>query len=71
MQMNLEFSALIEDTDISSFGLIAAVSSANDCKDEDFDRVIQILDESGDEVNITQDKLFQVFDQHGLNNFIL
>lgn len=71
MQMDFEFDSLIEDTDISSFGLIAAVSSAKDCNDEDFDRVIQILDESGDEVNITQDKLFQIFDQHGLNNFIL
>ena len=57
--------------DISSFGLIAAVSSSKDCKDEDFDRVVHIIDECGDDVNITQDELFQVFDQHGLNNFIL
>ena len=71
MDMDFALNGLAEDTDIASFGLIAAVSSAQDCTDEDFERVIQILDECGDEVNITRDKFIEVFDQHGLSGFIL
>ena len=60
-----------EDLDISSFGLIAAISKAEDCKDKDCDNVIQIRDESGDEVNITEEKFIEMFDQRGLGSFIL
>lgn len=60
-----------EETDISSFGLIAAISKAEDCTDEEFANMVQILDEEGDEVNITRDKFIELYDQHGLTGFIL
>lgn len=60
-----------QDIDISSFGLIAAISKTEDCTDEDFDNVIQIIDESGDEVNITQERFVELFDKEGLSGLIL
>jgi hypothetical protein len=71
MDMDFLFDGLIEDEDISSFGLIAAVSTAKDCKNKDFDKVVQILDETGDEVNITDNNILEVFDQQGLSGLIL
>ena len=59
------------EMDIASFGLIAAISTAEDCKDEDFANVIKILDEDGTEVNITTDKFVELFDTHGLSGIIL
>ena len=70
MKMDFALNGLIEDADISSFGLIAAVSKADDCTDKDFDNIIQILDESGDEVNIT-DNTLEIINQHNLSNIIL
>lgn len=69
--MDTKFEKITEETDISSFGLIAAISTAEDCNDEDFANTVQILDEAGDEVNITRDKFIELFDQHGLTAFIL
>ena len=69
--MDFALNGLLEDADISSFGLIAAVSTAEDCQDEHFDQVIRILDEQGDEVNVTQEKFIEIFDQNGLSGFIL
>ena len=71
MKMDFALNGLIEDTDISSFGLIAAVSKADDCTDKDFDNIIQILDESGDEVNITNDNIEELFAQRDLSSIIL
>lgn len=71
MDMDFLFDGLIEDEDISSFGLIATVSTAKDCKNKDFDKVVQILDETGDEVNITDNNILEVFDQQGLSGLIL
>lgn len=71
MNMDFALNGLIEDADIASFGLIASVLTAKDFADEDFEQVIQILDESGEEVNITRDKFIEVVDQHGLSGLIL
>lgn len=71
MKMDFALNGLIEDTDISSFGLIAAVSKTDDCTDKDFDNIIQILDESGNEVNITGNNLDELFEQRNLSGFIL
>ena len=66
------FNDLTDDSeDISSFGLVAVVSTAKDCKKKDFDNIVQILDEDGNEVNVTHEKFIEMFDQHGLNSFIL
>jgi len=40
-------------------------------KDAQMDNIIQIIDESGKEVNCTYDKFIEIFDQEGLAGFIL
>lgn len=40
-------------------------------KDADLNKVIQIIDESGDVVNCTYNKFVEIFDKEGLAGFIL
>lgn len=37
----------------------------------DFEKIIQIIDETGTEVNCTYDKFVEIFDQEGLAGFII
>ncbi len=72
MDMEFKNDIFSQDLDISSFGLVAAISKAEDCTNEDFDNVIQIIDETtGDKVNITQEKFIELFDMEGLSGLIL
>lgn len=47
------------------------ISKAADVEAEAFDNVIQIIDERGNEVNCTIDKFIEIFDNRGLEGFIL
>lgn len=52
-------------------GEIMFLSKASDIEKEVFENVIQIIDETGNEVNCTIDKFIEIFDTHGLEGFIL
>ena len=47
------------------------ISKAADVAPEAFDNAIQIIDETGNEVNCTIDKFIEIFDNKGLEGFIL
>lgn len=47
------------------------VSKAQDVETADFENIIQIVDETGNEVNCTFDKFVEIFDKEGLSGFIL
>lgn len=70
--MDLKFTqqGLFEDEQ-SECGSVMFVSKAADVSDEAFDNVIQIIDETGNEVNCTIDKFIEIFDNRGLEGFIL
>jgi hypothetical protein len=46
------------------------ISKDEDVEDAEINNVIQIIDESGDEVNCTYDKFLEIFDTEGLAGFI-
>ena len=52
-------------------GEVMFISKAADVAPEAFDNVIQIIDETGNEVNCTIDKFIEIFDNKGLEGFIL
>ena len=54
--------------DLSS---IAPISVSSDVEVEDLNKIITIIDESGDEVSCTYAKFMQIFDKEGLAGFIL
>ena len=47
------------------------VSKDETVSDEELERVIGIIDESGSEVTCTFDKFVEIFDKEGLTGFIL
>ncbi len=47
------------------------LSKAPDVKDIDMQNIIQIVDESGEEVSCTYDKFVEIFDNEGLAGFIM
>jgi hypothetical protein len=40
-------------------------------EETEMEKVIQIIDESGQEVNCTYDKFVEIFDEEGLSGFIM
>ncbi len=70
--MDLKFTqdGLLKD-ELTECGEVMFVSKASDVEQSAFDNVIQIIDESGNEVNCTVDKFIEIFDTHGLEGFIL
>jgi len=52
-------------------GEVMFLSKADDVERKVFDNVIQIIDETGNEVNCTIDKFIEIFDNRGLEGFIL
>ena len=59
---------MTEQNDSNSY-LILSKSEA--VPETDFENVIQIIDESGMEVNCTYDKFVEIFDKEGLAGFIM
>lgn len=47
------------------------LSKAPEVKDIDIQNIIQIVDESGEEVSCTYDKFVEIFDNEGLAGFIM
>lgn len=47
------------------------LSKAPEVKDIDIQNIIQIVDESGEEVSCTYDKFVEIFDKEGLSGFIM
>ena len=47
------------------------LSKAKDVSDEDFENVVSIIDESGNEINCTVNKFIEIFDKQGLDGFVL
>ena len=47
------------------------LSKSDDVKDVDIQNIIQIVDESGEEVSCTYDKFVEIFDNEGLAGFIM
>ncbi|MBO6257065.1 hypothetical protein J6N69_03400 [bacterium] len=56
---------------LNNIGEVMFVSKAADVEESAFDNVIQIIDEAGNEVNCTIDKFIEIFDNQGLEGFIL
>lgn len=56
------------ESDSNSYMIISKDPSI---KDVDMENVIQIIDESGNEVSCTYDKFVEIFDEQGLSGFIM
>lgn len=73
--MNFKFdeTALFEhkDNGLSDINSYLILSKNEAVANADFEKVIQIVDESGMEVNCTYDKFVEIFDQEGLAGFIM
>lgn len=72
--MNLQFTknGLDEiDNNFDNDGELMILSKASDIKNKDFSKVVQIIDESGNEINCTVDKFIEIFDKEGLDGFIM
>ncbi len=72
--MDLKFTqnGIIEqEKALSNYGEVTFISKAAGVEEEAFANVVQIIDESGNEVNCTIDKFIEIFDNHGLEGFIM
>ena len=73
--MNFEFneSRLFEhkDNELNDSNSYLILSKSEAVPETDFENVIQIIDESGMEVNCTYDKFVEIFDKEGLAGFIM
>lgn len=73
--MNFEFSEtrLFEhkDNELNDSNSYLILSKSEAVPETDFENVIQIIDESGMEVNCTYDKFVEIFDKEGLAGFIM
>lgn len=47
------------------------ISKAKEIDDSKFDEIVEIIDESGNEVVCTVEKFIEIFDNYGLEGFIL
>lgn len=73
--MNFEFNEtrLFEhrDNELKDSNSYLILSKSEAVPETDFENVIQIIDESGMEVNCTYDKFVEIFDKEGLAGFIM
>ena len=73
--MNFEFNEtrLFEhkDNELNDSNSYLILSKSEAVPETDFEIVIQIIDESGMEVNCTYDKFVEIFDKEGLAGFIM
>ncbi len=73
MEFNFGETTLLEHKDnaLSDVNSYLILSKAANVEENDMQNVIQIIDESGEEVNCTYDKFVEIFDQEGLAGFIM
>ena len=73
--MNFEFNEtrLFEhkDNELNDSNSYLILSKSEAVPETDFENVIQIIDESGMEVNCTYDKFVEILDKEGLAGFIM
>ncbi|HCB11759.1 MAG TPA: hypothetical protein DEO94_06480 [Cyanobacteria bacterium UBA11991] len=74
--MNLKFDPIgkydaEDEKELGEFGDLTMLSKAKDVSDEDFENVVSIIDESGNEINCTVNKFIEIFDKQGLDGFVL
>ncbi len=62
---------LNHDETLSDIGKMMVLSKASDIAERDFDNVISIIDEAGQSISCTHDKFIEIFDEYGLEGFIL
>jgi hypothetical protein len=73
MEINQNRTELFEDrnNEFKDSNSYMILSKDENVKESDFNNVIQIIDESGNEVSCTYDKFVEIFDKEGLSGFIL
>lgn len=73
MNFNFEETALFEhkNNELNDTNSYLILSKNEAVTNADLEKVIQIVDESGQEVNCTYDKFVEIFDQEGLAGFIM
>jgi hypothetical protein len=73
MEFNLNETELFEDknNEFKDSNSYMILSKNENVKDNDFNNIIQIIDETGLEVSCTYDKFVEIFDEEGLSGFIL
>lgn len=73
MNFKFEETALFEhkDNGLNDTNSYLILSKNEAVTNADLEKVIQIVDESGIEVNCTYDKFVEIFDQEGLAGFIM
>lgn len=73
MDFKFEETSLFEhkDNELNDTNSYLILSKNSDVSKPDFENVIQIIDESGAEVNCTYDKFVEIFDKEGLAGFIM
>lgn len=64
---------LFEFTDkgLQEVGSVIMVSKNKAVQDTEFNNIVQIIDEKGEEVSCTMDKFVEIFDTSGLSGFII
>ena len=73
MEFKFEDTTLFElkDNELREVNSYLVLSTNQAVKKADLENVIQIIDETGMEVNCTYDKFVEIFDQEGLSGFII
>ena len=73
MEFKFDETALFEhkDKNVNEINSYLILSRNQAVQEAEMENVIQIIDESGMEVNCTYDKFVEIFDQEGLSGFIM
>lgn len=73
MEFKFDETALFEhkDNSLNEINSYLILSRNQAVQEAEMENVIQIIDESGMEVNCTYDKFVEIFDQEGLSGFIM
>ncbi|MBR6723331.1 hypothetical protein IKL64_07745 [bacterium] len=73
MEFKFEETTLFEhkENELNEINSYLILSTNEAVKKADMENVIQIIDETGMEVNCTYDKFVEIFDQEGLAGFII
>ena len=73
MEFKFEETTLFEhkENELNDTNSYLILSTNEAVKKADMENVIQIIDETGMEVNCTYDKFVEIFDQEGLAGFII
>ncbi len=73
MEFKFNETALFEhkENNLNDINSYLILSRNQAVQEADMENVIQIIDETGIEVNCTYDKFVEIFDQEGLSGFIM